>query len=58
LLIGAGWLPEPLRLGDIEMAADAPTGGVEALPDFLSEDEDDAQLEAEEEQPHAAAAAE
>jgi ParB family chromosome partitioning protein len=56
LLIGAGWLPEPLRLGDIEMATDAPTGGVEALPDFLSEDEDEAQLETEEEQPHVAAA--
>lgn len=32
LLDGAGWLPEPLRLGE-EAAA------VEALPDFLAEDE-------------------
>ncbi|QGM48247.1 ParB/RepB/Spo0J family partition protein [Methylocystis heyeri] len=61
LLDGAGWLPEPLRVAQTGMEADAPTaevGEAEALPDFLGEDEDDAQLEAEEEQPHAAAAAE
>ncbi|HEY8138169.1 MAG TPA: DNA-binding protein, partial [Methylocystis sp.] len=61
LLIGAGWLPEPLRVAQTGMEADAPTaevGEAEALPDFLGEDEDDAQLDAEEEQPHAAAAAE
>jgi ParB family chromosome partitioning protein len=59
LLDGAGWLPEPLRVAQTGMEADAPIGEVgeaEALPDFLGED--DAQLEAEEEQPHAAAAAE
>ena len=61
LLDGAGWLPEPLRVAQTGMEVDAPigeAGEAEALPDFLSEDEDDAQLEAEEEQPHAAAAAE
>ena len=61
LLDGAGWLPEPLRVAQTGMEVDAPTaevGEAEALPDFLGEDEDDAQLEAEEEQPHAAAAAE
>ena len=61
LLDGAGWLPEPLRVAQTGMEVDAPIGEVgeaEALPDFLGEDEDDAQLEAEEEQPHAAAAAE
>ena len=61
LLDGAGWLPEPLRVARTGMEVDAPTaevGEAEALPDFLGEDEDDAQLEAEEEQPHAAAAAE
>ena len=61
LLDGARWLPEPLRVAQTGMEVDAPIGEVgeaEALPDFLGEDEDDAQLEAEEEQPHAAAAAE
>jgi ParB family chromosome partitioning protein len=59
LLDGAGWLPEPLRVAQTGMEVDAPIGEVgeaEALPDFLGED--DAQLDAEEEQPHAAAAAE
>jgi ParB family chromosome partitioning protein len=59
LLNGAGWLPEPLRVAQAGMEVDAPTaevGEAEALPDFLGED--DAQLEAEEEQPYAAAAAE
>jgi len=61
LLDGARWLPEPLRVTQAGMEVDAPIGEVgeaETLPDFLGEDEDDAQLEAEEEQPHAAAAAE
>jgi ParB family chromosome partitioning protein len=61
LLDGAGWLPDPLRVAQTGMEVDAPigeAGEAEALPDFLGEDEDDAQLEAEEEQPHAAAAAE
>jgi ParB family chromosome partitioning protein len=61
LLIGAGWLPEPLRLAQTGMEVDAPigeAGDAEALPDFLGEDEDDAPTETEEEQPHVAAAAE
>ena len=61
LLDGARWLPEPLRVAQTGMEVDAPIGEAreaEALPDFLGEDEDDAQLEAEEEQPHAAAVAE
>ena len=55
MLDGSGWLPEPLRLGPDEAATDAPigeAGEVEALPDFLAEDEGDGQAEAEEE-PHA-----
>jgi len=56
LLDGTGWLPEPLRLAEIETTADAPTGEAEALPDFLAGDEDDAQAETEEEQPHMAVA--
>ena len=58
MLAGAGWLPEPLRLGPFDAVTDAPvgeSGEVEALPDFLAEDEGDSQTEAEEE-PHAAAA--
>jgi ParB family chromosome partitioning protein len=61
LLIGAGWLPEPLRVAQTGMEIDAPTaeaGEAEALPDFLAEDEDDAPTETEEERPHVAAAAE
>ena len=57
MLAGAGWLPEPLRLGPFDVATDAPvgeSGEVEALPDFLAEDEGNGQEEAEEE-PHAAA---
>ncbi len=57
LLTGTGWLPEPLRLAEIEMAADAPTGEAEAPPDFLAEDEDEAAAtDPEEEQPHIVAA--
>jgi ParB family chromosome partitioning protein len=35
LLNGTGWLPEPLRLPDVE----APATEAEALPTFLSDDE-------------------
>ena len=42
LLDGAGWLPEPLRLADIETAAETPTGETEALPAFLASDDEDA----------------
>jgi ParB family chromosome partitioning protein len=45
LLAGTGWLPEPLRLADIETAADTPTGETEALPDFLASDDEDAAVE-------------
>lgn len=59
LLAGAGWLPEPLRLAPIAAVADRPiseNGEVEALPDFLAEDEGDTPTDTEEEQPHATAA--
>ena len=56
LLAGTGWLPEPLRLAEIGTTADTLAGEVEALPDFLAEDEDDAQAETEEEQPRMAVA--
>ncbi len=59
LLTGAGWLPEPLHLAPFEALTDAPiieAGEVEALPDFLVEDEGDTLTDAEEERPHAAAA--
>jgi ParB family chromosome partitioning protein len=55
LLEGTGWLPEPLRLTDSEVASNAASSEAEALPDFLAEDgEGDA--EADEDQPHIAAA--
>ncbi|MBV9561888.1 MAG: ParB/RepB/Spo0J family partition protein [Bradyrhizobium sp.] len=39
LLAGSGWLPEPLRLADVE-AADAEQGGeAEGLPKFLADEE-------------------
>lgn len=47
LLTDTGWLPEPLRLADLndEHAVEAPTetdsGDDTALPDFLSDDSDD-----------------
>ena len=47
LLDGTGWLPEPLRLADIETAADTLTGETEALPDFLASDDEDAAVETE-----------
>ena len=50
LLTGAGWLPEPLRHAEIEMATDAQSGDAEALPDFLGEDEDEASAENEDDQ--------
>ena len=42
LLDGAGWLPEPLRLADIETVAEAQTDEAESLPDFLAGEEDEA----------------
>ena len=42
LLDGTGWLPEPLRLAEIETESDVPNGEAEALPDFLAGEEDEA----------------
>ena len=55
LLSGTGWLPEPLRLTDAVLAAEA-AGADETLPEFLDDGEDDAGEGAEDEQPHAVAA--
>ncbi len=44
LLAGSGWLPEPLRLAEIEPAAGTRAGageGIAALPAFLAGEEDD-----------------
>jgi ParB family chromosome partitioning protein len=54
MLDGTGWLPEPLRLAEVEAASGAHTDPVEALPEFLAGDED--AEETEEPQPHAVAA--
>jgi ParB family transcriptional regulator, chromosome partitioning protein len=40
LLDGTGWLPEPLRLPDIDDAQQRPAADVEALPEFLAEDDE------------------
>lgn len=51
LLADTGWLPEPLRLVDLDGDAAADTNGdVEALPDFLAGDGDDEEAAAEEEE--------
>ena len=55
LLEGTGWLPEPLRLADADVASDAATSEVEALPGFLADD-DEVQAETDEDQPHVVAA--
>jgi ParB family transcriptional regulator, chromosome partitioning protein len=47
LLNGTGWLPEPLRLVDVEPASDASTGEAEALPDFLVGDDEERAVETE-----------
>ena len=54
LLEGTGWLPEPLRLAETDVASDAATGEAEALPEFLADD--DVEAETDEDQPHIAAA--
>ncbi len=41
LLDGAGWLPEPLRLAEVEMVAGAQTDETDALPDFLAGEEEE-----------------
>ena len=57
LLDGTGWLPEPLRLAGAEPRIAEPAGEVEALPDFLAGDEDDAgTADSEEPERHAIAA--
>ncbi|MEO6781150.1 MAG: ParB/RepB/Spo0J family partition protein [Bradyrhizobium sp.] len=45
LLDGSGWLPEPLRLPDMDNAQQDPAREAEALPEFL-EDDDEAQADA------------
>jgi ParB family chromosome partitioning protein len=55
LLDGTGWLPEPLRLAEVEAASDVQTDDVDALPDFLAGEDDDAG-ETDEPQPHSVAA--
>jgi ParB family transcriptional regulator, chromosome partitioning protein len=55
LLEGTGWLPEPLRLADAEVVADAAAGEAEALPAYLTGD-DEVQATADEDQPHVTAA--
>ncbi|BAI99161.1 chromosome partitioning protein ParB [Sphingobium sp. TA15] len=59
LLADAGWLPEPLRLLDAELAADSEAGHDEgaALPAFLNgDDEDEVSTDADDEERHLAAA--
>jgi ParB family chromosome partitioning protein len=58
LLDGTGWLPEPLRLVEIETEPDAPAGEAEALPDFLAGEDGEAEGsdDPDEPQPHAIAA--
>jgi ParB family chromosome partitioning protein len=56
LLDGTGWLPEPLRLVEVDTAGQDADGEAEALPEFLATAEDEAAADAEEEQPHIIAA--
>ena len=55
LLEGTGWLPEPLRLADTDVASEAATSEAEALPEFLADD-DETQAENDEDQPQIVAA--
>jgi len=48
LLEGTGWLPEPLRLAEVN-AVGEPTANPEALPEFLAAGDDEADTEADEE---------
>jgi len=56
LLDGTGWLPEPLRLVEVDIAGQDTDGEAETLPEFLTTSEDEAAADAEEEQPHIIAA--
>jgi ParB family chromosome partitioning protein len=55
LLDGTGWLPEPLRLAETEVVTDEAAGEVEALPAYLTGD-DEVQTDTDEDQPHVVAA--
>ena len=55
LLDGTGWLPEPLRLADIDDAQQRPAADVGALPEFLAED-DEVAADADEDRPQIIAA--
>jgi ParB family chromosome partitioning protein len=41
LLEDTGWLPEPLRVVDIDAASGEEGDGVDALPEFLEEDDEE-----------------
>ena len=56
LLDDTGWLPEPLRLDEAGPASREPDAAAEPLPEFLADDEDDADEPGEDEQSHAVAA--
>ena len=56
LLDGTGWLPEPLRLVEVDISGQDVDGEAEALPEFLATGEDEVAADAEEEQPHIIAA--
>ena len=56
LLDGTGWLPEPLRLVEVDTRGQNADGEAEALPEFLATGEDEAAADPEEEQPHIVAA--
>ena len=56
LLDGTGWLPEPLRLVEIDAVEHDAGGEAGALPEFLADPEDEATADAEEERPHIIAA--
>ncbi|MGO4339365.1 ParB/RepB/Spo0J family partition protein [Labrys sp. KB_33_2] len=57
LLADSGWLPEPLRLTDLDIEEGAPDadGEYEAIPAFLADDDEDALTEDGEGQPRVAA---
>ncbi len=47
LLADSGWLPEPLRLSEAEPQSDPVEAEAEALPDFLADNDEDMDSEAE-----------
>ena len=55
LLDGSGWLPEPLRLVDVAPQAAEEEGEAGALPEFLSDDEEQ-EIAADDDRPQAQAA--